>query len=128
MRHDLLSDALNIIKTSEGMGRKECIIPAMRILKDILLVMQKHKYVGTFEFIDDGRNGKFKVGLLGKINSCGIIKPRFAVKAGQFRKYEKRFLPASNIGILLVSTSKGVTDHNNAIKTKTGGKLLGYVW
>ena len=128
MRHDIISDVFNIIKTSENMGKKECIVPAQGTVKGILIVLQRHKYIGTFEFIDDGKSGKFKISLLGKINECGTIKPRFAVAKDGYRKYEKRFLPASGIGILIVSTSHGVIDHVEAIKKNTGGKLLGYAW
>ncbi len=128
MRHDILSDVLNIIKTSERMGKKECTVPAQGTVKDILAVMQRRKYIGTFEFIDDGKSGNFKIYLLGKINGCGTIKPRFAVAEDEFTKYEKRFLPASNIGLLILSTPHGVMDHMEARKKKTGGKLLCYVW
>jgi len=39
--------------------------------------MQKEGYVGEFELIDDGRWGKVKVQLLGRVNKCGPITPRY---------------------------------------------------
>jgi small subunit ribosomal protein S8 len=128
MRHDTLADALSSIKNAERVGKKECITPASNLVKEVLRVMQEHGYIGVFEFIDDGRSGKFNVKLKGAINDVNVIKPRYAVKVGGFEKYEKRFLPAKGFGILIVSTSKGVMTHEQAKKQHIGGKLLCYVY
>ena len=64
----------------------------------------------------------------GKINDCKVIKPRFPVKKDEYINWEKRYLPADNIGILLVTTPNGVIDHQKAKKESVGGKLLGYVY
>jgi len=90
--------------------------------------MQDYGFIGTFEFIDDGKSGNYKVELIGNINKCGVIKPRFPVKKNEFEKWEKRFLPAKNFGILLVSTPKGIMSHKDAYKNETGGRLLAYVY
>ena len=128
MKHDLLADMFSIIKNSEGIGKTKCVTPASKLIRDTLKVMQKKKYIGDFELIDDGRGGKFKIKLLGKINNCNVIKPRYSVKRKQMITFEKRFLPASNVGILILTTSKGVMDQETAGKEDTGGKLLGYVY
>jgi small subunit ribosomal protein S8 len=38
------------------------------------------------------------------------------------------FLPAYNLGILLVSTSKGIMSHTDAQSQGLGGVLVGYVY
>jgi len=81
-----------------------------------------------FEFVDDGKSGKFKIELKGKIIDCNVIKPRFSVRLDGFEKYEKRFLPAKSFGILIITTPKGVMDHNKAKELRVGGKLLAYVF
>ncbi len=128
MRHDLLADMFSAIKNAESIGKKQCITPASKLIRDTLKVMQKNKYIGDFEFIDDGRGGKFKIKLLGKINNCNVIKPRYPVKRKEIISFEKRFLPASNIGILILTTSMGIIDQKTARDENTGGKLLGYVY
>ena len=128
MRHDTLADVLSAIKNAESIGKIDCITPASRLVKEILKVMQKQGYIGVFEFIDDGRSGKFKIELKKKVNDCNVIKPRYALKADEFEKWEKRFLPARGFGILLVSTTKGVMTHEDAKKQHLGGKLLAYVY
>jgi small subunit ribosomal protein S15Ae len=37
-------------------------------------------YIGEFELVDDHRNHKIVVELLGRVNKCGVISPRFDVK------------------------------------------------
>jgi len=84
---DPLADALINLKNHENAAKKECIIrPASKLLGEILRVMQEKNYIGTYEFIDDGRDGIYKVNLLGKINECKIVKPRYAVKKNEFEK------------------------------------------
>jgi ribosomal protein S8 len=34
-------------------------------------------YIGDFELLDDHRSGKIVVELIGRINKCGVISPRF---------------------------------------------------
>jgi small subunit ribosomal protein S8 len=70
----------------------------------------------------------FRVKLLGRINRCGVIKPRFATKAIELEKWEKRYLPARNFGVLILSTSKGVMAHSDARAQSIGGQLLAYVY
>ena len=128
-RNDPLADALINIKNNENASKKECIIrPASKLLKEILRIMQEKGYIGTFEFIDDGREGLFKVELLGKINECRAIKPRYAVKQNDYEKFEKRYLPSYDIGTLIVTTQQGVFTHEEAKEKHTGGRLLAYIY
>lgn len=128
MRHDILADMFAVIKNAEMIGKRGCIVPSSKIIKEILKIMQKNKYIGSFEFIDDGKSGKFKIELTGRINNCGVIRPRFEVKSDEFIRWEKRFLPSVRIGILFLTTSKGVLDHRQAKKENMGGGLLGFIY
>lgn len=128
MRHDLLSDVLSAIKNGDKYGKRETITPTSKTIKNVLLILQKHNFIGDFEYIDDNRGGKFRVQLLGKINDCNSIRPRFSVKKDEYEKWEKRYLPALGLGLLIVSTSQGLLTHNDAKEKGLGGTLLGYVY
>jgi len=126
---DTLANALTTIKNNEIRGKKECLIyPASKFIANILRVMQKAGYIGEFEVIDDGRSGKIRVQLLGRINDCGVIKPRFPVKKNEYTEWEKKYLPGRDIGLLIVSTSKGLMSNIEAKKLGIGGFLIAYVW
>jgi len=126
---DVLANGLTTILNNEMRNKRECVIsPASKLLGKVLRVMQLHGYIGEFEFIDDGRAGKFKVQLLGRINKCGAIKPRFAVSVDEIEDWEKKFLPSRDVGLLIISTSKGVLSHREAEEKKIGGRLLAFVY
>jgi small subunit ribosomal protein S8 len=126
---DPLADAMSVIKNAENVGKPECIIhPASKLIGRALKVMADRGYIGEIEFVDDGKSGMFRVKLLGRINRCGVIKPRFATKVSELEKWEKRFLPARNFGVLILSTSRGVMAHTDARAQSLGGQLLAYVY
>jgi len=126
---DTLANGLTTIMNNEMRNMHECIIsPASKLLGRILRIIQLNGYIGEFEFIDDGRSGKFKVQLLGRINKCGAIRPRSSVKADEFENWEKKFLPSREVGILVVSTPRGVLSHKEAKEKRIGGKLLAFVY
>ena len=125
---NVLANLFSTIYNNELRRKKECIIiPSSKLVGKVLTVLQTNNYIGEFEFIDDGRQGKFRVQLLGRINKCGIISPRFNVKKDDFSDWEKRYLPAVNTGIMIVTTPNGVMTHTEAM-ANTGGRLLGYVY
>lgn len=126
---DPLSSALTTISNTEARRKDMCIIsPASKLIRNVLEIMRKHGYIKSFEFIDDGRTGKFVVKLLGRITKCGAIRPRFSVKVKEIESWEKQFLPSRDIGILILTTPKGVLSHREAEKKRIGGKLLAYVY
>jgi len=126
---DTLANALITLKNHEMMGKRECEIkPASKLIGSMLKIMQKEGFIGEFEFIDDGKAGIYKVALAGKINDCRAIRPRYAITRGDFLKWEKRYLPARDFGILIVSTPHGIVSHHEAKQLHTGGKLLAFVY
>lgn len=129
---DTLANALATIMNNEMRGKKEAIImPASKLIINVLKIMQQEGYIGEFEYIDDGRWGKIRVQLLGRINKCGVIKPRFPVKYTDLERmphWLRKYLPSRDIGILILSTSQGVMTHKEALKRKIGGVLLAYVY
>ncbi len=128
-RLDPLADALSRIQATENVGRNETTIaPASKQIAATLRVMQREGYIGEFEFIDDGGPGKFRVQLLGRINTCKVIKPRYAVGFRDLEMWEKRFLPAKDFGILVLTTNKGYISHKDAVKERIGGKLVAVIY
>ncbi|MFH1836147.1 MAG: 30S ribosomal protein S8 [Methanobacteriota archaeon] len=129
MRHDILNDAISTLKNYEHSGKKECkLAPTSKLLVDILHVFQKEGYIGEFEVSENSVGGEIRVKLIGKINDCGMIKPRFASKHDGLQKWEKRFLPSRDFGILVVSTSKGLKSHIQVKDAGEGGRLLAYIY
>ncbi|OGD59969.1 30S ribosomal protein S8 [Candidatus Bathyarchaeota archaeon RBG_13_52_12] len=126
---DPLVNALNTIMNHEGRRKKECIItPASGLVGRVLRLIQQKGYIGEIEFIDDGRQGKFRVQLFGRINECQAVQPRYATKVKEMEKWEKRFLPSRDLGAVILSTPKGVIDHRQAKELNVGGVVIAYVF
>ena len=128
MSFDNVSNMFNIIKTHEQKGKKECEVQYSKLIGNILETMKKHDYIESYEYIDNGKGGYFKVRLKGKINKCSSIKPRMPIKKNEWFEVEAKYLPAVGIGILIVSTPKGVITNEEAKKEGIGGRLLGYIY
>jgi len=128
MLNDPLSNALSKILSYERISKQECVVNSSKIIKKVLEIMQNKGYIGSFEEIKSSRGNSLRVNLLGAINNCGVIKPRFNVKITDFTKFETRYLPAQDFGILIVSTSKGMMSHNEAKEKGIGGRLIAFCY
>ncbi|HJN56630.1 MAG: 30S ribosomal protein S8 [Candidatus Woesearchaeota archaeon] len=127
--NDPLANALSTILNDAKVGRSESKIrPSSKIIKKVLEVMKDNSYIGAFEEIEDGKGGLIKVNLLGNINKCGVIKPRYSIKKNEFESFEERYLLARDMGILILSTPQGIMMHNDAKKKNVGGRLLAYCY
>jgi small subunit ribosomal protein S8 len=129
MLNDPLANALSVILNSEKIGKSECMIkPISKLIKEVLKVMKENGYIGEFKEVEDGKGGYIKINLLGMINKCGVIKPRYSSEKDNYEKFEKRYLPAKDIGIIFVSTTEGIMTHYAAKKKGIGGRLLAYCY
>ena len=129
MMNDPIANVLSALKMYEKVGKKELIVhPVSNLMKKMLEIMKEEGYVGELDVVSPGRGGVGKLHLLGSVNNCGVVKPRFSVAVDEFTKFEKRYLPAKGVGILIVSTSQGVMTHAEAIKKGIGGRLIAYMY
>lgn len=123
-----LADAMIMLKNAEFARQKEVIIsPASKLLQRVLRIFQKNAYIGEFERYDDGRQGKFKVALLGKINECKSLM-RLNYKVNQFEGLERRLLPAPGLGIIILTTNEGIMTIKEAEEKSIGGIALCYIY
>jgi len=129
MLNDPLANALSGILNYDKTGKKQYLVhPASKVIKRVLIILNEQGYLGSAEEVTDARGGVIKVNLLGAINKCGVIKPRFAITMDEYEKFEKRFLPAKGVGVLIISTIKGIMTHEEAKSQNLGGKLIAFCY
>eukprot|EP00612_Vaucheria_litorea_P008058 CAMPEP_0171478720 /NCGR_PEP_ID=MMETSP0946-20130122/4944_1 /TAXON_ID=109269 /ORGANISM="Vaucheria litorea, Strain CCMP2940" /LENGTH=130 /DNA_ID=CAMNT_0012009407 /DNA_START=65 /DNA_END=457 /DNA_ORIENTATION=+ len=126
---NVLANALRNIVNAERRGKRQVLIrPSSKVIVKFLETMMKHGYIGEFEIIDDRRGGKIVVELTGRVNKCGVISPRFDVKLPDIERWVQDLLPSRLFGYLVLTTSLGIMDHEEARRKKTGGKILGFFY
>merc|ERR1711890_6470 len=127
VRMSTLADALKSISNAEKRGKRQVMIrPSSKVITRFLGVMQKNGYIGEFEQVDDHRSGKIVVNLIGRINKCGVISPRYDVSLDEMEKWQNNLLPSRQFGHVVFTTSAGIIDHDECRKRHTGGKVLGF--
>ncbi len=125
---DRISDAINIIKTHERIGRKECVVPSTKLIKAILDAIKQEGYINGYSEEVNGIKKTLKISLANRINDIGVIKPRFKVSKSTMLAYEARYVPSKDMGALIITTSKGILTSKEAKKQGIGGRLIAYVY
>ncbi len=124
MSQDILADTLNQIMNALRAGKKELEVKRQsKFLLSVLAIAKLKGYIKNYSV----KEKSLKIEL-GSLNGCNAIKPRFIVKSNMIERYVKRYLPSRNIGVIIVSTSKGLMTHQTALEKKLGGSLIAYFY
>ena len=124
MSQDIVADALNQMLNALKAGRTSIIVARhSKLLLSVLAIAKLKGYVKEYKV--EGNSLKIEIG---KLNHCRAIKPRYIVKVQDMEKYTKRYLPAKDLGVLIVSTSQGLMTHQTAQDKNIGGSLLAYFY
>eukprot|EP00657_Telonema_sp_P-1_P003992 TRINITY_DN1924_c0_g1_i2.p1 TRINITY_DN1924_c0_g1~~TRINITY_DN1924_c0_g1_i2.p1 ORF type:complete len:104 (-),score=65.80 TRINITY_DN1924_c0_g1_i2:258-569(-) len=61
-----------------------------------------------------------------QVNKCGVVSPRFDMTTSSNEQWVTNLLPSRQFGHIVLTTSQGIMDHNEAKRKQIGGKILGY--
>ena len=126
MSQDVVADALNMIRNSKKAGRTSLHIKRISgLVIEILKIMKQKGAIKRYKIDTKQKNVEID---LGDITECRAIKPRFTVKKDQIERYRRRFLPARNVGTVIVSTNQGLLTHEEALEKGVGGSLIAYFY
>ena len=124
MPQDIIADALNKIMNAKRAGKKNVVINRHSRLLVLFLAIAKLKgYIADYKL--EGRELHVQIG---KLVACCAIKPRYMVTIKEIDEYISMYLPAKNIGLIIVSTSKGLMSHYTSIEKNIGGSLIAYFY
>lgn len=116
--------------------------------RNIPLTQRPPGYIGEFEEVDDHRSGKIVVQLNGRLvphdlgsffsqyvltfrnslNKTGVISPRYNVRLAELEKWVVKLLPARQFGYVILTTSAGIMDHEEARRKHVAGKIIGFFY
>lgn len=122
------ADVMSAINNAEKAGKGACTVRHVsKVAANALKIMKDAGYIKDFKIAESRGDKDAIVELAGRINECKAIVPRFFVKKGEYELWEKRYLPAVDSGIIIVSTSKGMKNHRE-VRGKVGGSLVAFVY
>ena len=123
MSQDVISDALNQIMNAKRARKSSLVVKKYsNLLLDVLELAKKHKYIE--EYKTKGKELEIKF----RLNVCRAIKPRFTIGVKDIEKYIRRYLPARDFGIVIISTSQGLMTQDEILEKNLGGSLIAYFY
>jgi len=126
MAHDVISDALNNIMNAKKARKKSAVAKIYsKVLVEVLKIAKENGYIDDFKINEKEKNMKIT---FDKLNECKAIKPRYFASVETMDVYIRRFLPARDFGIIIVSTNEGLMTHKEALEKNVGGALIAYFY
>jgi small subunit ribosomal protein S8 len=124
---DPIADMLTRIRNAVRINKSEVNIKASNICEGIASVLKKEGYIEDFDRIDDGKQGILRITL--KYDQIGqpIINEIVRISKPGCRIYssvDKLPHVLAGMGIVVVSTSKGVMSDKSCRETNVGGEIL----
>lgn len=126
MSQDIIADVLNMIKNAKKARKTNVKIKKIsNVLIEILKIMKQEGAIKKYKINSTEKSIEITIG---ELSECNAIKPRFSVNVKQIEKYRRRYLPSRQLGIVIISTNKGLITHKEAQEEKIGGCLVAYFY
>jgi len=125
MSQDIVADGINQIMNAKRAGKSSVsLVKHSKVLVAILAIGKIRGYVADYKV--DGN--KIGINFGENLNFCKAVKPRYLVKAKEVDKYVRRYLPARDMGTVIISTSQGLMTHQTAHEKNLGGGIIAYFY
>lgn len=128
---DPIADYLTRIRNAGRAGHRKVDIPASRLKREMTKILLAYGYIQDYLLIKDGKQGIIRVYLKYDEEDRSVIQGlRRVSKPGQRQYVDVSGIPRvfNNLGIAIMSTSKGIVTDRDARKMRVGGEVLCYVW
>ena len=122
---DPIADMLTRIRNASAVKKAEVVIPFSKIKLAIAEILAKEGYVGKVKKIDD-HYGQIVITLKYEKGNAVITSIKRVSKSGRRVYTGKDKLPRvlNNLGIAILSTSKGIMTNKQAGKDSIGGEVI----
>lgn len=132
MVNDIISDMLTKIRNANLAKHQIVQIPATKMTRNIIKVLQEEGFIYEFSEIDSSVKKDILVSLKykGKNKKPIITELKRISKPGLKVYASHKELPKvlGGIGIAIISTSKGIMTDKTARQSSLGGEVLCYIW
>ena len=128
---DTIADLLTRIRNANSAKHDTVDIPASNMKKAIVQILVDEGYVKGFQVIADGKQGIIRIALKYGPNKSQVITGLRRVSKPGLRIYsnvENMPKVMKGLGVVILSTSKGIMTDRQARKENIGGEVLAFVW
>jgi small subunit ribosomal protein S8 len=128
---DPISDLLTRIRNGARTKKREVNIPSSRTKVEIAKILKEEGYIRNFKVIDDAKQGVLNVTLKYAEDGRSVISGLKRVSKPGCRIYcTKDSIPKvlDGLGLVIVSTSKGVLTGRRCEELGAGGEVLCSIW
>ncbi len=128
---DPIADYLTRIRNAIKARHKKVDIPASNLKKNLTKILLDHQFIQNYIQIDDGKQGLIRIYLKYGPGDKPVIKGLQSISTPGRRVYvNRRKIPRvmNNLGIAIVTTSKGLMTNLEAQKLGVGGEVICYIW
>ena len=131
MVNDSIADLLTRIRNAQTARHETVSVETSIMKKSIVQIWLDEGYISSFEEVDNGKNKDIVITLKYVNKNQKVITGLKRISKPGRRIYAScEELPKvlNGLGIVIVSTSKGVMTDREARKLGIGGEVLAYVW
>ena len=124
---DPIADMLTRIRNAARINKDEVNIRASNICEGIAAVLKQEGYIVDFDRIDDNKQGILRVTLKYDQTGRSVIDKITRTSKPGCRRYsgvDKLPRVLAGLGIVIVSTSKGVMSDKSCREANIGGEIL----
>ncbi|HIF39196.1 MAG TPA: 30S ribosomal protein S8 [Gemmatimonadetes bacterium] len=127
---DPVADMLTRIRNAGKAGHKWVDIPVSKLKKEVAQLLKESFFVYDFKVLNDGRFGVLRVYLKYHEGNPVIRHLERVSKPGQRRYVEAQQIPRvrNGLGLIILSTSKGLMSDRSARREGVGGEMMAMVW
>ena len=128
---DPIADLLTRIRNASTSKHETVDVPASKMKKAIVEILNEEGYIKGYQEIEDGKQGVLRINLKYGPNHERVISGLKRVSKPGLRFYAGADeLPRvlKGLGIAIVSTSKGIMTDKKARELHVGGEVLAFVW
>jgi small subunit ribosomal protein S8 len=129
---DTISDILTRIRNANMVKHQIVQIPATKISLEIARILKEEGFIEDFESYEENKRKYLLISLkyIGKTRNPVICKIERISKPGLRVYSNSKKLPKvlDNLGIAIISTSKGIMTNLKAKELGIGGEVLCYIW
>ena len=128
---DPIANMLTQIRNSSLVGQKACLVRYSKIKEEIINILKESGYIKDYKIEEKNDKKNIRVSILYENDGSPRIRSIKRISKSGRRIYsskEKMPIILKGLGILIISTSKGLMTDKKARRENLGGEIICEIW